>query len=171
MPSEFDSLIAELRVGQAVTGLRPDQRRVIEGQIAEMTRPVPVGAVSEDADHNGIADDKEIQAAAAEGRRRSDAEAFIRDGAANREAQRRSSATLSKALRDMLASAAKAEAGAAELRVMNRAMRRERARESARDALAKALSAFHAGALTAHQVCVIEARAHRVMAMATETSR
>lgn len=145
MPSEFDYLVAELRAGQAVTSLPPDYRREIEARIAEMKTPPQMA--------------KSLSVEPAR-------------PVAAREVPVPMHRTAPISTTQLLAAAAEAKVASTKAmlaaRSTHRKFVRDRARESAREVLAKALTEFHAGRLTGHQVATIEARSHRIMAMAAQ---
>lgn len=136
MPSEFDALVDELRLGQAVASLPPEQRQSIEAMIGKprdlakaspmpRARPVAARQVPSPSRTEMPINPMEF-------------DSLIREVA-----------TISGAT-----SRAVDEA--------RRSFIRDRARENARNTLAKALSAFHRGEITATQVSALEARAHRI---------
>ena len=175
MPSEFDRLVADINLQDTlddltpkqamsfaksltdnVFGLRPDERRVIEDALAKATR-----ADTEPRSELTIGDDEDddlIFAAAEEGQTRSDGDAGVRDRAAPKRPVP-SMAELKKGVSEV-------RRLSGEMAAAQRKMERDQKREQARETLAKALSAFHRGELTGHQVSTIEAMVHRNMAMA-----
>jgi type IV secretory pathway VirB10-like protein len=147
MPSEFDLLVADINLQDAIEdltprqavsfaksltdnvySLRPDERRAIEGALAKAKAPQPLMAKAMPA------------------------------------------ARMPKAPPpvpvDFRKMTAEFERLGAMARDQHRTMTRDRTREAARGVLAKALELVHQGRLTAHEAASIEARAHRLMAAA-----
>jgi hypothetical protein len=147
MPSEFDRLEQELRLGQKMAALPPDRRRWLDHQLAQMTPPVaaPVHGMAKAAPPWDYDD--------------GDAGFFE----APTKPPVRSAAEALKQARDLRKAASVI---GAQVSAIRRSQARDRARDTAREALSKALALFHAGAITSHDVANIEARAHRLMAQA-----
>ena len=187
--SDFDRLVAELRLVDDIESLSPAQAVAFAGELAESAPDVLLKALAGAAanlsvdQHRAVEgaadrvrakkkrkpdteigdpeDDTDIAAAATEGQRRSDIDAARRDG------------TLAKAIRgtpspkfappDWDAEIAALHAGAARIASVHGDNVRMRAREKARAVLAKALTALHQGRLTGIEASTIEARVHRIM--------
>jgi hypothetical protein len=168
MPSEFDRLVADINTkdraddltpNQAVTfvdslmynlfGLRPDERRAVDDALAKALSAPLIG----DGE-----DDELILAAAQEGQARSDRDAAVKDRAAQKKP--------APSMAELKKSVAEVRRQSNEMTAAMRKMQRDQKREQARETLAKALSAFHRGELTGHQVATIESMVHRNMALA-----
>lgn len=171
MSNDFDRLQRALRRGRQIEHLPEEQRRRVDALLGGSAPPSRGAGYSDNADGDGIADDAEIAAAARAGRKQSDVDAAARDGLVFPQAPRRSATTVANATRGWRGTLSKADAVFAEIGAAHRAMQRQRVRENTREILAKALAAFHAGKITADDVSRLEARAHRVMAMASGSSR
>jgi hypothetical protein len=145
MKNAFDELTDALDVGNRVLSLRPDQRRVIEAQLAEMTAPVPLMKAAPISRAPLIPPMKAPRAAP---RPWADSKPWPDNS------------------RALLAKSQELAAQSRRLAVRTRQMQAQAAHEACENVMQKAMHAFSEGRLTAHQVSVLETMTHRTHDMA-----